>query len=66
MLFTHPSQVCMSYWEHFCFSMYLAREFSVAALCAVVHAICPDVCVTHSSDTIRRLTEEMRKVGCRD
>ena len=65
-MFLHPPQVCMTYWTHFCFSMYLAREFFVAALCAVMHAVYPDAFVTHSSDTIRKLTNDMQKVGCRD
>ena len=64
--FTHPSRVCMTYWTHFRFSMYLAKEFFLASVCAVVHAFYPDAFVTHSSDTIQKLLNDMRGVGCRD
>ena len=65
-MFEHPARVCMSYWTHFRFSAYLAREFLVAAFCALVHAFYPDVFLTHSSDTVRRLGAVMRSAGCRD
>ena len=65
-LFSHPSEVCMSYWTHFTFSLYLAREFFIASLCAMAHAVHPDSFVTHSSDTLFRLQREMKKIGCRD
>jgi hypothetical protein len=64
--FAHPQQVCMTYWIHLRFSMYLAKEFLVAAACAVVHAVYPDAFQTHSSDTVRRLVLEMQRAGCRD
>ena len=64
-LFAHPSNVCMSYGTHFLFSMYLAKEFFIAAICAIIHAIYPDWFVTHSSDTVRKLMHDMQDAGCR-
>lgn len=66
MPFEHLPRVCMSYCAHFCFSMYLAKEFSIAALCAVVHAFYPDALVTHSTDTVARLRQILADAGCND
>tara|TARA_X000000368_G_C22394307_1_gene434671 strand:+ start:173 stop:370 length:198 start_codon:yes stop_codon:yes gene_type:complete len=65
-MFSHPKNVCMTYTEHFKFSLYLSYTFAKASVCALVHALHPDMFVTHSSDTIAKITEEMKKVGCRD
>ena len=65
-MFEHPKNVCLTYTEHFKFSMYLSYKFAIASVCAIVHAIHPDMLVTHSSDTITELLEEMNKIGCRD
>ena len=65
-MFEHPKSVCLSYTEHFKFSMYLSFEFAKASIFAIIHAIYPDAYVTHSSDTVRRIQNEMNKIGCRD
>ena len=62
--FSHPKNVCLTYIEHFKFSMYLSYEFALALVAAVVHAFYPDALVTYSSDTVERVTKEMKKIGC--
>ena len=64
-MFEHPKNVCMTYFTHFKFSMYLSYEFAKASIGAIIHAFHPDILVTHSSDTIARLQSEMKKIGCR-
>jgi len=64
-LFRHPKAVCMTYTEHMRFSLYLSMEFAKASFCAVVHAFYPDAFVTHSSDTVARIQDAMKKIGCR-
>ena len=64
-LFRHPSQVCMTYAEHCCFSLGLAWSFACACVAAVIHAFIPDVLVTYSSDTVSELRARMRGAGCR-
>ena len=64
-MFKHPANVCMTYWSHFKFSMYLSKEFAKASGGAFFHAIHPDILVTHSTDTINKLQEDMKKIGCR-
>ena len=64
--FTHPKAVCMSYFQHFWFSMYLARRFAMGSIKAIVHAILPDYYVTSSSDLIEDVKADMSKAGCID
>lgn len=51
----------MTYWSHFKFSMFLSREFGKATVGAFVHAMYPDVLISHSSDTLIRLKKEFVK-----
>lgn len=65
-LFKHPNNVCMSYIEHMKFSLVLSGKFAKASAGAFIHAIIPDLLITHSSDTIKKISEDMEKVGCRN
>ncbi len=64
-MFRHPSRACMTYWSHFKFSMYLSKEFSKASVGAFIHAIYPDILISHSTDTLSRLQKEFQKKGCK-
>ncbi len=66
MLFKHPQKVCLTYWSHMKFSFYLSYQFGIASIAAFCHGIYPDILVTHSTDTVNRVTKEMEKIGCRD
>ena len=50
---THLGNVRMSYLTHFAFSIILAFQFCVAALCAVIHGIVPGLFVSSSSNFVR-------------
>ena len=63
--FKHPKEVCMSYFEHMKFFLYLSYMFGKASFCALINAIYPDILITTSSDTISKLTFEMKQIGCR-
>ena len=65
-MFRHPSSVCMTYFNHMKFSLYLSYEFAKGSVCALIHGIVPDVFITHSSDLIIKLTNDLKNVGCRD
>jgi hypothetical protein len=65
-MFQHPKSVCLTYTEHFKFSMYLSYQFAKASLCAIIHAVYPDVYVTHSHDTVHRIQSAMQAIGCRE
>lgn len=62
---SHPASVCMTYFQHFCFSMMLCRKFAIGSMKAFVHAVYPAVYITSSSDLIEDVKEDMKKVGCR-
>ena len=64
-MFKHPSEVCLTYFSHLKFSFFLSYEFAKASICALIHGVYPDVLVTHSSDTIKYLSDEMKEIGCR-
>ncbi len=64
-MFKHPSEVCMTYFSHLKFSLYLSKEFAKASICAIIHGIYPDVLVTHSTDTLNKLKKNMEDIGCR-
>ena len=63
--FRHLQNVCMSYWSHMCFSLYLSKEMCIGSLKALVHAFVPPFYVTSSSNIIHELTQQMRTIGCR-
>ena len=64
-MFKHPSNVCLTYFQHMKFSLFLSAEFAKASFFALAHAVYPDIFITHSSDTIKYLQNEMDKIGCR-
>ena len=41
-MFNHPKNVCMTYWQHFKFSMYISYLLARGSVSAVGHAIYPD------------------------
>ena len=64
-MFRHPKSVCMTYTTHLKFSLYLSYEFFKASIAAFIHAIIPDVFVTYSTDTVKKLDEKIKEHGCR-
>jgi hypothetical protein len=64
-MFTHPSQVCMSYLEHMKLSLELSSLFFIGSIKALIHAFIPDICITSSTDTVNFAREKMSKAGCR-
>lgn len=64
-MFKHPTEVCLTYFSHLKFSFFLSYEFAKASIGAFIHGIYPDILVTHSSDTIKKVNNEMKKIGCR-
>jgi|UniRef100_A0A6C0ESN4 hypothetical protein len=63
--FKHPKQVCMTYFEHFCFSMEMAYILGLGSLKAVIHAIYPDFYITSTTDAIDYIQKRLKTVGCR-
>ena len=64
-MFEHPKNVCMTYFEHMKFSLYLSYSFFKASIAALIHGFYPDILETYSSDLIIRINKDMSKIGCR-
>ena len=65
-LFRHPAKVCMTYWEHFRFAMWLSGQLALASAASLVHAVIPDVFERTSSTIMANLVRVMRVTGCRE
>tara|TARA_B100001248_G_C27369512_1_gene450925 strand:+ start:1328 stop:1522 length:195 start_codon:yes stop_codon:yes gene_type:complete len=64
-MFTHPKEVCMTYWEHFCLSMNFAKIFGIASVKAIIHAIYPDIYITSTTDATSEIQKILKTKGCR-
>lgn len=64
-MFTHPKEVCMTYWEHFCLSMNFAKIFGIASVRALIHAIYPDIYITSTTDATSEVKKILKTKGCR-
>ena len=64
-LFKHPTNVCMTYTEHFMFSMRMSIVLFYGGFCAIVHAFIPDIFVTSTTDTVYYIFTQLKSVGCK-
>ena len=66
MAFKHPRQVCMSYGQHFMFSLKISGIFALASVQALIHAINPDCFIMSTTENMKRIQEMLETAGCRD
>ena len=59
-MFRHPSEVCMTYFEHFRLSMGFSYKFAIAAFQAFVHAVIPDLYISSTTDTINDIASYLK------
>jgi len=64
-MFLHPKKVCMTYFQHFRFSMYLCSLFCKGAFFALLHSFLPDFFITSSSDIVNNIQNLIKESGCR-
>lgn len=64
-MFTHPKSVCLTYYQHFCFSMNVSKKLMIGSIKSFIHAIYPDIFITTTSDLLIELKNEMNQIGCR-
>ena len=64
-LFKHPTNVCMTYTEHWRFSMHMSAVLFYGGFCAIVHAFIPDVFITSTTDTVTYIFSQLKSVGCK-
>ena len=64
-MFIHPKKVCMSYWQHFKFSMYISYLLGRGCLSAIGHAIYPDKLTKSTSDLNKKIGDLLDNSGCK-
>tara|TARA_Y100001980_G_C14531672_1_gene307703 strand:- start:268 stop:576 length:309 start_codon:yes stop_codon:yes gene_type:complete len=65
MLFKHPTQVCMTYFQHARLSLRLSYIFGSASSKALVHAFLPDIFDTSSTEAVKNAENLMKQSGCK-
>lgn len=58
--FKHPSQVNMTYFEHFKLSLNLSNILFQGTIKAFIHAIYQDIFITSTSDTTKLLIRKLK------
>ena len=62
--FKHPKHVCMTYCNHCVLSMYFSYILLIASMKAFIHAIYPDIFITSTSDSIKKIQKLIESNGC--
>lgn len=58
--FKHCREVNMTYSQHFMRSMGFALIMSASSIKAMIHAVCPPLYKTSSTDTVKRLYKKLQ------
>lgn len=62
----HPHSVGETYWQHLWFSLRSAVALFVASLAAVIHALCPFLCMSTASKIVAKMAGAYCKGERRD
>lgn len=65
ILFKHPKNVCMTYRQHFNFSIGFSYILFIGSIKAFAHSIYPDIYVTSTGDLVKQLTKSLDENGCK-
>ena len=65
LLNEHPYEVCMSYYEHLTFSLYISYLLFKSSVKSIIHSIFPFYYKTSTTDLINELPVLMSEYGCR-
>jgi hypothetical protein len=61
---SHPKNVCMTYLQHFRFSISLSFYFLKKSIQSFIHSVYPNFYITSSSDVPKELEYKFTYVGC--
>lgn len=64
-LFRHPKDVCLTYYQHLRFSLYVTKILFVGSIKSFIHSLLPDMFITSTTDLLSELNKEIEKIGCR-
>ena len=62
----HLKNVCMTYFQHFCFSTKLGFALLLGSYKAFIHALIPMYYTVSTSNLVEYLEKEMKNVGCKE
>lgn len=62
----HPTNVCLTYFQHWKFAMEMSGKLFIGSGQALVHAFFPFLFITSTSDLSEKLNQRLSDVGCRD
>ena len=65
IFYKHPNSVCMTYFQHFKFSLYLSFYFAKKSIQSFIHAVFPNTYITSSSNVQKELCIVFKDVGCK-
>lgn len=63
-VFNHPSNVCMTYFQHMKLSLHFAAILGIGSVQAVIHAFIPDICITSTTDVSKKINTMLKSNGC--
>lgn len=61
----HLKKVCMTYTQHYLFSMSISVKLFVGSLKAFVHACIPNIFPSSTTLLIQNLDNTIKKTGCK-
>jgi hypothetical protein len=64
IMFQHPKNVCMTYTEHLCLSLYFSFIMWIGSMQAFVHAFVPDIFITSTTDLAHDIQTIIKRSGC--
>jgi len=62
----HPRSVCMSYYSHCSFALYMARLHGYGTYVSIVHAFLPWMYSTTVTELNELIKQKLEENGCRD
>jgi len=64
-MFKHPSQVCMTYYQHLLFALEMSYHLGMGAVKSLVHAFLPDYYISSTTDTLSHVQLRLSQSGCK-
>ena len=61
----HPKDVCLTYFQHWKFSMELSGKLFIGSTKALIHAFIPFIFISSTSDLNRDIEKRLGETGCK-
>lgn len=64
MIFKHPKNVCMTYFEHMKISLTFSFLFFKGNILSIIHAFLPDLFISSTTDINQQIYNILKDNGC--